>query len=128
MILRKNYPGIDLLTARSRLLDDRLLGAEELDIAKRARAAIALGRATQEDPHMEAEPLELERAWKLQAFFSQPFFVAEPYTKRPGSYVSRADALRGCREILDGWHDDLPAKALYFAGSIDEIRAAGRQA
>jgi RNA polymerase sigma factor (sigma-70 family) len=128
MILRKNYPGIDLLTARSRLLDDRLLGAEELDIAKRARAAIALGRATQEDPHMEAEPLELERAWKLQAFFSQPFFVAEPYTKRPGSYVSRADALRGCREILDGWHDDLPAEALYFAGSIEEIRAAGRRA
>ena len=128
MILRKNYPGIDLLTARSRLLDDRLLGAEELDIAKRARAAIALGRATQEDPRMEADPLELERARKLQAFFSQPFFVAEPYTKRPGSYVSRTDALRGCREILDGWHDDLPAEALYFAGSIEEIRVGGRRA
>jgi len=128
MILRKNYPGIDLLTARSRLLDDNLLGAEELEIARRARAAIALGRATQADPQMEADPLELERARKLQAFFSQPFFVAEPYTKRPGSYVSRADALRGCREILDGWHDDLPAEALYFAGSIEEIRAAGRPA
>jgi RNA polymerase sigma factor (sigma-70 family) len=128
MILRKNYPGVDLLTARSRLLDDGLLGAEELDIARRARAAIALGRAVQEDPRMEADPLELERARKLQAFFSQPFFVAEPYTKRPGSHVSRADALRGCREILDGWHDDLPAEALYFAGSIEEIRAAGRPA
>jgi RNA polymerase sigma factor (sigma-70 family) len=128
MILRKNYPGVDLLTARSRLLDDSLLGAEELDIARRARAAIALGRAAQEDPRMEADPLELERARKLQAFFSQPFFVAEPYTKRPGSYVSRADALRGCREILDGRHDDLPAEALYFAGSIEEIRAAGRPA
>ena len=128
MILQKNYPGVDLLTARSRLLDDGLLDAEELDIARRARAAIALGRAVQEDPQMEADPLELERAQKLQAFFSQPFFVAEPYTKRPGSYVSRADALRGCREILDGRHDDLPAKALYFAGSIEEIRAAGRPA
>jgi F-type H+/Na+-transporting ATPase subunit beta len=117
-----------VLTARSRLLDDSLLGAEELDIARRARAAIALGRATQEDPHMEADSLELERARKLQAFFSQPFFVAEPHTKRPGSYVSRADALRGCREILDGWHDDLPAEALYFTGSIEEIRAAGRRA
>ena len=66
-------------------------------------------------------------AWrrKLQAFFSQPFFVAEPYNKRPGLYVSRADALRGCREILEGRHDDLPADAFYFTGSIAEIRAAG---
>ena len=52
-------------------------------------------------------------------------YVAEPYTKRPGSYVSRADALRGCREILDGGvHNDLPAEAFYFTGTIDEIRRA----
>jgi F-type H+-transporting ATPase subunit beta len=61
----------------------------------------------------------------LQAFFSQPYYVAEPFTKRPGSYVSRANALRGCREILDGRLDDLPAEAFYFTGSIEEIRIAG---
>ena len=38
--------------------------------------------------------------------------------------VSRADALRGCREILEGRHDDLPAAAFYFTGSIEEIRRA----
>lgn len=82
LILQKNYPGVDLLTARSRLLDDSLLPAEEIDIARRARAAIALTRATQENQQIRADPIELERARKLQAFFSQPFFVAEPYTKR----------------------------------------------
>jgi RNA polymerase sigma factor (sigma-70 family) len=128
MILQKNYPGIDLLTARSRLLDDSLLPAEEIDIARRARAAIALSRAARENQPVETYSIELERARKLQAFFSQPFFVAEPYTKRPGSHVSRTDALRGCREILDGRHDDLPAEALYFTGSIEEIRAAARSA
>lgn len=127
MILQKNYPGIDLLTARSRLLDDSLLAAEEIDTARRARAAIALSRAPRENQRTDTDPIELERARKLQAFFSQPFFVAEPYTKRPGSHVNRADALRGCREILDGWHDDLPTEALYFTGSIEEIRAAGRR-
>jgi hypothetical protein len=30
--------------------------------------------------------------------------------------------LRGCREILDGLRDDLPADAFYFTGSIDDIR------
>lgn len=125
MILRKNYPGVDVLTTRSRLLDERLIGAAEVAIARRAHEAIALLRAAEEDPALVPDPVVLARAQKLQAFFSQPFFVAEPYTKRPGLYVSRAEALRGTREILDGAHDDLPAGAFYFTGGIEEIRAKG---
>jgi F-type H+-transporting ATPase subunit beta len=74
---------------------------------------------------MAPSPVLVERARKLQAFFSQPFFVAEDFTKRPGLYVSRAEALRGCREILDGLHDDLPADTFYFTGSIDDVRRGG---
>jgi len=122
VILRKNYPGVDVLAARSRLLDENLISAPEVDIARRTREAIALWRAAVENPALAPDPVVLARAQKLQAFFSQPFFVAEPFTKRPGSYVSRANALRGCREILDGRHDDLPVEAFYFTGSIDEIR------
>jgi RNA polymerase sigma factor (sigma-70 family) len=126
MILRKNYPGVDVRTTRSRLIDENRLPADVVAIARQARDAIALWRAASDNPSGGApDPVLLERAKKLQAFFSQPFFVAEPYTKRPGSYVSRADALRGCREILDGKHDDLPADAFYFTGSIEEIRRAG---
>ena len=125
MILRKNYPGVDVLTTRSRLLDDNLVGAADVEIARRVREAIALLRAAQENPALAPDPVLLARAQKLQAFFSQPFFVAEPYNKRPGLYVSRAEALRGCREILDGAHDDLPADAFYFTGGIDEIRGGG---
>jgi RNA polymerase sigma factor (sigma-70 family) len=125
MIVRKNYPGVDVRTARSRLLDEKLVGTADVEIARRAREAIALRRAAQENPNLAADPVVLERARKLQAFFSQPFYVAEPFTKRPGSHVSRADALRGCGEILDGLHDDLPADAFYFTGSIEEIRGGG---
>jgi hypothetical protein len=46
----------------------------------------------------------LERARTLQNFFTQPFFCAEPCTKRPGSAVSIADALDGCAEILHECH------------------------
>jgi F0F1-type ATP synthase beta subunit len=38
--------------------------------------------------------------------------------------VSLKDALQGCREILDGIHDDLPVELFYFTGSMDEVRAA----
>jgi RNA polymerase sigma factor (sigma-70 family) len=126
MILEKNYPGVDVLTARSRLLDENLIGADDIDLARCAREAIAEWRRAREAADSSADPVLLERGRKLQAFFSQPYYVAEPFTKRPGSHVSRADALRGCREILDGRHDDLPAEAFYFTGSIEEIRAAGR--
>ena len=65
------------------------------------------------------------RARKLQRFFAQPFFVAEPYTKQPGLHVSRADALRGCRAILDGEADAVPEQAYYFTGTLeDALRAA----
>jgi RNA polymerase sigma factor (sigma-70 family) len=128
MILRKNYPGVDVLMTRSRLLDENLIGAAEVDIARRTREAIALWRAAEENPELAPDPVVLARAQKLQAFFSQPFFVAEPFTKRPGSYVSRADAVRGCAEILNGRHDDLPVDAFYFTGSIEEIRGGGAPA
>lgn len=49
----------------------------------------------------------------------------EPFTRRPGLHLSRPEALRGCREILDGLHGDLPAGAFYFTGSIDDIRKGG---
>jgi len=124
MILAKNYPGVDVLTARSRLLEETRVDPDHLGIAWRARKAISALRIADQGGEPGVDSILLERARKLQAFFSQPFFLAEPFTKRPGSTVSRADALRGCREILDGRHDDLPAEALYFAGSIQEIRAA----
>jgi hypothetical protein len=41
MILRKNYPGVDVRTARSRLLDENRADTDHLDIARRAREAIA---------------------------------------------------------------------------------------
>ena len=122
IIKTKIYPAVDVLTSRSRLLETKTIEPEHAAIAARVRAAIAAMRAADGEPGSGADALVIERARKLQRFFAQPFFVAAPFTKRPGSTVSRADALRGCREILDGVHDDLPAEAFYFTGSIEEIR------
>ena len=122
IIKTKLYPAVDVLTSRSRLLETKTIDPEHAAIAARARAAIAAMRAADGEPGSGADALVIERARKLQRFFAQPFFVAEPFNKRPGSYVSRVDALRGCREILDGRHDDLPAEAFDFNGTIEEIR------
>jgi hypothetical protein len=89
MILRENYPDIDVMTTRSRLLDNELVGQEEVVIARSVRNAIGSLRLAETNPTTLADAIALERARKVQAFFSQPFFVAEPRTKRPGSHVNR---------------------------------------
>src|SRR5262249_21043363 len=119
----KIYPCVDVLTSRSRLLETEGVSAEHARIAQRVREALTVMWTSNGFANADTPDVTLARARKLQNFFGQPFFVAEPYTKRPGSYVSLADALEGCRTILDGEQDDLPIEAFYFEGTISEIRA-----
>jgi len=122
MAEKKIYPCVDPRTCRSRLLESKAVGDDHAVIAERARQALSLLL----DPALAetADQIILQRAQKLANFFAQPFFCAEPWTNRPGSHVSLKDALQGCREILDGIHDDLPVELFYFTGSMDEVRAA----
>jgi len=65
MILRKSYPGVDVMTTRARLLDDELLKRDDIAIARGVRDAIGVLRAAEGNP---AVMLFLERARKLQPF------------------------------------------------------------
>ena len=114
------YPTVDPLTSRSRLLESGGLGREHVELASRIRKALGalLAPAAETPP---ADALTLERAEKLLRFFAQPFYVAEPYTKRPGVAVDLAESLRVCREILDGVHDAVPARAFYFTGGLGAV-------
>ena len=113
------YPTVDPLTSRSRWLETPSVETAHATIARRVREALV---ALHEPPAHDTDPVLLERAWKLRLFFGQPFFVAEPHTHRPGTHVSRAEALDACRDILDGRHDDLPLDAFEFTGGIADIR------
>ena len=64
----------------------------------------------------------MSRARKIQRFFSQPFFVAQQFTGLAGKYVPVAETIRGFQEIVDGKHDDLPERAFYLVGTIEEAR------
>lgn len=112
------YPTMDPLASRSRLLDAGLVEPEHAETVARVRQALPAAAGGRP----EADGLK-QRARKIQRFFAQPFYVAEPYTRRPGVTVGRAEALRICREILDGVHDGLPEQAFYFTGGMSEIRA-----
>ena len=120
----KIWPAIDPLASESRWLDATVVGEPHATVAARVRQCLAAADALEGRDDLDAEArATIGRARRLRRFFAQPFFIAEPYTKRPGSFVARADAIAACAGILDGVYDDVPEEAFYFVGGIDEVLA-----
>src|SRR5215210_5514628 len=78
------------------------------------------------DELSDEDKLTVQRARKIERFLSQPMFVAEAFTGRPGAYVKLEDTIRGFQEIIAGKHDDLSEQAFYMVGTIDEAVDQGR--
>jgi F-type H+-transporting ATPase subunit beta len=72
------------------------------------------------DELSDEDKIIVSRARKIQRFLSQPFFVAEEFTGRPGKYVPLKETIRGFKMIIEGELDDLPEQAFYMVGTIDE--------
>ena len=75
----------------------------------------------------EDDRVMVARARKIQRFLTQPMFVAEAFTGRPGVYVKVADNVAAFRDILDGKYDDLPEQAFYMVGSIHDAVAKAKE-
>ena len=80
------------------------------------------------DELADEDKLTVNRARKIERFLSQPFFVAEAFTGREGEYVPIEETVRGFKEIVDGEHDDIPERAFYMKGSIDQVQEDARGA
>src|SRR5262249_11009979 len=78
-IAAKIYPAVDVLTSRSRLLESKAVGEEHVATAERVRTALAALWADRGGLQSGTDRLMLERALKLQNYFTQPFYIAEPF-------------------------------------------------
>src|SRR5262245_33526274 len=117
------YPTVDPLSSRSRLLEDRIADRDHVELAARIREALRPLLSDSPEEQAVGDQMILPRARKLLRFFAQPFYVAEPHTKRTGTTGRLAESLRVCREILDGRYDEIPEDAFYFTGGVDEVLA-----
>jgi F-type H+-transporting ATPase subunit beta len=121
------YPAVDPLDSTSRLLDPQVVGAEHYGVARKVQGILQRYKELQDiiailgmDELSDDDKQVVARARKIQRFLSQPFFVAEVFTGKPGRYVKLADTIQGFKEIAEGKHDDLPESAFYMVGGIDE--------
>src|SRR5687767_6044164 len=124
------YPAIDPLTSTSTVLDRRIVGDEHFDVAREVQRTLQRYKDLQDiiailgmDELSEEDKVSVSRARRLQRFMSQPFFVAEQFTGRPGAYVELKETVRGFGEILEGKHDQLPEQAFFMAGKIEDVVA-----
>ncbi|MBI3980420.1 F0F1 ATP synthase subunit beta [Candidatus Microgenomates bacterium] len=123
------FPAVDPLASNSRILTPEVMGEEHYKVARGVQKVLQRYKDLQDiiailgmEELSEEDKLTVQRARKIQRFFSQPMFVAEAFTARPGKYVSREETVRGFKEILEGKHDDKPEQSFYMVGTIDEVK------
>ena len=124
------YPAVDPLTSTSRVLDPLIVGQEHYEVAQETKRVLQRYRDLQDiiailgiDELSEEDKATVARARRLQRFASQPFFVGEVFTGRPGVYVSIKDTVLSFKEILEGKADTLPEQAFFLAGTLEDVRA-----
>ena len=103
------YPAVDPLTSSSRILDPRVVGEEHYNVAIRVKQVLQRYKDLQDiisilgiEELSEEDKLTVARARRIQRFLSQPMFVSEVFTGRPGKYVPMKETVRGFKEILEG--------------------------
>ena len=123
------YPAVDPLDSTSTILKPDILGAEHYQVATQVQEILQRYKELQDiiailgiDELSDEDKQVVQRARKVERFLSQPFFVAEAFTGTPGTYVPVEETVRSFKEIVEGQHDDLPERAFYMKGSIDEVR------
>ena len=122
------YPAVDPLDSTSTILSAEALGKEHYRTARDAQkilqkykdlkdiiAILGIEELTEEDK------TAVNRARKIQRFFSQPFFVAEEFTGKAGRYVKIEDTVKGFSKIISGEMDSVPEQAFYMTGAIEEV-------
>jgi F-type H+-transporting ATPase subunit beta len=127
------YPAVDPLDSTSTILKANIVGEEHYETATRVQEILQRYKELQDiiailgiDELSDEDRQQVQRARRIERFLSQPFFVAEQFTGSPGVYVSVEDTVRSFKEIVEGKHDDLPERAFYMKGTIDDVVEAAK--
>jgi F-type H+-transporting ATPase subunit beta len=122
------YPAVDPLDSTSTILKADIVGDDHFRVANRVKEILQRYKELQDiiailgiDELSDEDKLTVQRARKIERFLSQPFFVAEQFTGTPGAYVPIAETIRGFGEIIEGKHDDVPERAFFLKGTIEQV-------
>jgi len=122
---RHQYPAIHPIYSTSSILEGIDLDQRHFNLRQRAQKllrryrelrSIVTVHGMEKIPASELQTYE--RGERLEAYFTQPFFVAESLTGQQGKVVSLSQTLQDVEHILDGKADRFSVEELRFSGSL----------
>ncbi|MGX6444338.1 ATP synthase beta subunit C-terminal domain-containing protein [Neobacillus sp. K501] len=122
---RHRYPAVNPIYSTSSILEGAHLDQNHLSIQQRAQKLLRRYRELRSLANVKGmkgipatEIQTYQRGERLEAYLTQPFYVAEAYTGQQGETVNLQDTLNDVRKILDGTMDTVELESLNFIGSL----------
>ena len=126
------YPAVDPLNSTSKILDPgstfAICKQEHFYVASNVKQILQRYKELQDviailglEELSNQDRVVVNRARKIERFLSQPFFVAEIFTRIQGTYVCLNDTIIGFSQIVTGEFDIWSEGGFYLKGTISEI-------
>ncbi|MEH7125616.1 helix-turn-helix domain-containing protein [Bacillus sp. JJ1773] len=122
---RHKFPAVNPVYSTSSVLEGAYLDHNHLNIQQRAQKLLRRYRELRSLVNvggMERLPASevqtFKRGERLEAYLTQPFYVAEAYLGKKGESVSLQNTLNDVRKILDGAADSVEIDQLNYIGQI----------
>lgn len=123
---RGMYPAIHPVQSTSILLEDDALDSSHTTIHKKAKKLLrrykeirVLMNTIGKDKIPEADLNLFQIGERLEAYLSQPFYVAEEFTKIKGQTVGIQQTIQDIQQILQGQYNHLEPKDLTYKGKLN---------
>ncbi|WP_336825362.1 hypothetical protein [Sporosarcina sp. USHLN248] len=122
---RHNYPAVDPISSTSSVLEGAHMDQNHFFIQQRAQKLLrryrelrSLVNVNGEEKLPAAELQTFKRGERLEAYLTQPFYVAEEFTGQKGEAVTLQETLKDVQAILDGSFDKEDVDQLRYIGKI----------
>lgn len=128
------YPAVDPLDSSSTKLSPLVVGEEHYQSARKTQKILQDYKSLQDiitilgmDELSAEDKLTVERARKVQRMLSQPFFMSEVFSGKPGKFVQLEDTINAFESLMSGEGDEYPDQAFYMTGTFEEALDQGRK-
>ena len=122
------YPAVDLFNSTSKMLDPFYVKQDHFYVATEVKQMLQRYKELQDviailglEELSNQDRVVVNRARKVERFLSQPFFVAEMFTRISGRYVTLSDTILGFSKIVTGVLDIYSEGCFYLKGSLYDI-------
>lgn len=122
---RHQYPALSPLHSASSILEDAELDERHFQLRQRAQKTLRRYRELRSvaaahgiERIAQGELETYRRGERLEAYFTQPFYVAEEFTGQPGASVALEQTMHDVEAILNGQADARELEELQFIGTL----------